>query len=288
MPKQSPLVDAATLTTQLAAEDPPVILDIRWSLARPDDGPGDYRAGHLPGARYVSLEHDLSGRPDPAQGRHPLPDPADLQAALRRAGVRAGHAVVVYDATGSLAAARAWWLLRWAGHDAVQVLDGGLAAWTAAGGALETGEPPATGPGKGEEIVVRPGQMPTVSADEVAKRPHGQLLVDSRAAERYLGEVEPIDPVAGHIPGAVNLPTTDNLDAAGRFLPPAALKERFSLLQTQNEEGQKAIIYCGSGVTAAHQLLAMELAGVSGTLYPPSWSGWVSDPARPVATGKEG
>jgi thiosulfate/3-mercaptopyruvate sulfurtransferase len=193
--------------------------------------------------------------------------------------VRRAHPVVVYDDAGSQSAARAWWLLRWAGHRPVQVLDGGLAVWTAAGGRLEIGTPP---PGREGDVEVHPGGLPAVGTAEVAGRPPGRILIDSRAGERFRGEEEPIDPVAGHIPGAINLPTAGNLDGDGRFLPPGALRARF---EAAGLGDQAPIVYCGSGVTAAHQLLAMELAGLAGVLYPPSWSGWVSDPGRPVATG---
>lgn len=277
----SPLIDASRLATRLAGQDPPTLLDIRWSLARPD-GRDEYLAGHLPGARYVDLERDLSGRKDPPRGRHPLPDAADLQASLRRAGVRQDHPVVVYDDAGGQSAARAWWLLRWAGHQSVQVLDGGLGAWVAAGGRLEEGTPP---PGPEGDVEVRPGTLPAVDTAEVVDRAPGRTLIDCRAEERFRGEHEPVDPVAGHIPGAINLPNAGNLDPDGRFRSPEALRARFVEAGLGDEAGQPPIVYCGSGVSAAHELLAMEVAGLAGVLYPPSWSGWVSDPSRPVATG---
>jgi thiosulfate/3-mercaptopyruvate sulfurtransferase len=277
-----PLIDPAGLAAAQAGDHPPVLLDVRWSLARPDGQP-DFLAGHLPGARYLSLESELTGPASPAEGRHPLPRPDDLQATLRRLGVRTGHQVVVYDDSGGLSAARAWWVLRWAGHDAVQVLDGGLGTWRRAGRELETGDPE---PAEAGDVVIRAGSLPVVSTAEVADRPPHQLLIDSRAAERYRGEIEPVDPVAGHIPGAVNLPTTDNLDDDGRLLAPGTLLSRFSAVGADSGP-LPPIVSCGSGVTAAHQLLAMAVVGLDGVLYPASWSGWVADPAAAVATGPE-
>ena len=219
----------------------------------------------------------------PAAGRHPLPDPATFAATATRWGVGPDTAVVAYDDTGGLAAARLWWLLRWIGHPAVRVLDGGLAAWRAAGGAVETGadeEPvPASTP-----LVARPGSLSTVDAEDIVAGRAG-LLVDARAAERFRGEEEPIDPVAGHIPDAVNVPTAGNLAADGTFLDPAALRERFAAAGVTND--QQVTTYCGSGVTAAHELLALEVAGLGAhtALYAPSWSGWIADPDRPVVSG---
>jgi thiosulfate/3-mercaptopyruvate sulfurtransferase len=276
----SPLIDPSGLVAAQTEDHHPVLLDVRWSLARPDGHP-EFLAAHLPGARYLSLETELTGPPSPAEGRHPLPRPDRLQAALRRLGVCTGHPVVVYDDSEGLSAARAWWVLRWAGHDAVQVLDGGLGAWRRAGRDLEAGEP---GPAEPGDVVVRAGSLPVVSTGEVAHRPPDRLLIDSRAPERYRGEVEPVDPVAGHIPGAVNLPTTDNLDGHGRLLAPDTLRSRFSDVGADTGP-LPPIVSCGSGVTAAHQLLAMAVAGLDGVLYPASWSGWVADPAAVVATG---
>jgi thiosulfate/3-mercaptopyruvate sulfurtransferase len=189
--------------------------------------------------------------------------------------------VVAYDATGGLAAARAWWLLQWAGHEAVRLLDGGLQAWVAAGLPLEQG-PVTPPPG---DVVLAPGGLPTVDADGVrrlAEDPDG-LVLDARARERYRGEVEPIDPRAGHVPGAVSAPTSDNLDRDGRFLPTDALRARFAALGTRR--GRQVAVYCGSGVTAAHEVAALAVAGVAAALYPGSWSQWSNDPDRPVATG---
>jgi thiosulfate/3-mercaptopyruvate sulfurtransferase len=227
---------------------------------------------------FVDLEADLASPPG-AGGRHPLPDPAAFQAAMRRAGVRRRSPVVVYDAADATSAARAWWLLRYFGHDDVRVLDGGFRAWTEAGLPVVT-DVPAPEPG---DFVARPGGMPLLDADAAAALATDGVLLDARAAERYRGEVEPIDPVAGHVPGAVSAPTSGNVDASGRFLPAASLRERFAALGAGGSRPVGA--YCGSGVTAAQVVLALEVAGVPAALYAGSWSDWITDPARPVATG---
>ncbi|NBM18108.1 sulfurtransferase [Streptomyces sp. GC420] len=211
----------------------------------------------------------------------PLPDPDAFGAAMRRAGVSSARPVVVYDGGHGWAAARAWWLLTWAGHPSVRVLDGGLAAWTAAGGEV-TREVPAPGEG---DFVPEPGALGLLDADGAAALARTGLLLDARAAERYRGETEPIDPVAGHIPGAVPAPTTQNVAEDGCFLPAGALRERFAAL---GATGPAPVgVYCGSGVSAAHQILALTLAGIPAALYAGSWSEWISDPSRPVATGPE-
>jgi thiosulfate/3-mercaptopyruvate sulfurtransferase len=277
------LITADQLAAALAGEHPPAVLDVRWQLGGPP-GAEEYAAGHIPGAHFVDMNTDLAAPAGPA-GRHPLPDPAVLGAALRRAGVSADREVVVLDAATSLAAARAWWLLRWAGHTRVRVLDGGLAAWTAAGLPLERQAP---APEHGD-FVPAPGALPTLDADSAAALARTGLLLDARAGERYRGETEPVDPRAGHIPGAVSAPTTDNLQPDGRFLPVAQLADRFAGLGLK--PGADAApdgvgVYCGSGVTAAHELLALHLAGVEGVaLYPGSWSEWSGQPDRPAATG---
>ncbi|MCL9797912.1 sulfurtransferase, partial [Frankia sp. AgKG'84/4] len=218
--------------------------------------------------------------PGGAAGRHPLPEVADLQAAARRWGLRAGQPVVVYDDNGGLSAARAWWLLRWAGVTDVRILDGALAAWRDAGLPLETGEIiPAPG-----DVELSAGHLPVLDADDAAALARDGVLLDARAPERYRGEVEPIDPRAGHIPGARSASTGENLDAAGRFLSPADLRARFAALGVPAGTGGVGV-YCGSGVTAAHEIAALAVAGVDAALYPGSWSAWSSDPARPVATG---
>ncbi|MBF6212295.1 sulfurtransferase [Nocardia puris] len=250
------------------------LLDVRWALGDPD-GPQHYLAGHIPGAVFVDLETELAAPPSPARGRHPLPDITHLEKCARSWGIRAGDPVVVYDATGGMAAARAWWLLRWGGLADVRILDGGLPAWTVAGGDLATGAESDPEPG---DVELRAGGMPVADADAVATWPG--VVLDARAAERYRGEVEPIDPKAGHIPGARSAPTSENLDADGKFLPAEALRTRFAPFTP----GPIAV-YCGSGVTAAHQIAALESAGIPATLYPGSWSQWSNDPKRPVATG---
>jgi thiosulfate/3-mercaptopyruvate sulfurtransferase len=252
-----------------------VLLDVRWRLDAPDGRPA-YREAHLPGAVYVSLDSELAAPPSESSGRHPLPDPADLQAAARRWGIRAGSVVVAYDDLGGMSAARAWWLLRDAGVDA-RVLDGGLAAWRAEGLPLEPGDA-VPEPG---DVVLEPGRLPVIDADGAAS--FDGVLLDARAGERYRGEVEPVDPRAGHVPGAVSAPTAANLDADGRFLDPAALRARFADLGV--EPGTAVAAYCGSGVTASHEVLALAVAGVDAALYPGSWSQWSGDPARPAATG---
>ncbi|WP_280668620.1 MULTISPECIES: sulfurtransferase [unclassified Kitasatospora] len=278
MDKTSPLISVEELATALAGPRPPVLLDIRYQLGG-TPGAADYAAGHLTGAHYLDMDQDLAAPPS-AAGRHPLPDPELLGAALRRAGVSADRPVVVYDAGPATSAARAWWLLRWAGHGDVRVLDGGLAAWQAAG-QPQTTEVPAPAEGDFKPV---PGQLPTLDADQAAELARGGLLLDARAGERYRGETEPVDPQAGHIPGAVSAPTFDNVGPDGRFKPVAELVERFRAL---GAEGQAVGVYCGSGVTAAHQALALELAGRQASLYPGSWSEWSRDPSRPVATGAE-
>ena len=256
-----------------------VLLDVRWALGDPH-GRDRYLAGHLPGAVYVDLDAELSAPPSPAQGRHPLPSVQSLQSAARRWGVSAGSRVVVYDAGPGIAAARAWWLLRWGGLTEVTVLDGGLAAWTAAGGEVETGDVvPVAG-----EVTLTGGGMPVLDIDQAAALPGaGGVLLDARAGERYRGEVEPVDPRAGHVPGAVSAPTTDNLDAAGTFRTATALTARFAGLGVR--PGTPVGVYCGSGVFAAHEVAALAVAGVEAALWPGSWSQWSNDPDRPVATG---
>jgi len=272
------LIGPDELAQQLRSSYSPVLADVRWTLGGPS-GRSGYEAGHLPGAQWVDLEEDLSAPPGPG-GRHPLPAADTFAAAMSRIGLRDGS-VVVYDAGNSQAAARLWWLLTDAGHDRVRVLDGGFAAWRAAGLPVESGpgQPVAAG-----DFVAAPGHRAQLTGPEIAAllesgRP--PRLVDVRAPERYSGEAELIDPVAGHIPGAVNLPSTANLEPDGRFLPPATIAARYA--DAQLDSG--AVLYCGSGVTAAHSLLALESAGLTAAIYPGSWSDWITDPERPVATG---
>jgi thiosulfate/3-mercaptopyruvate sulfurtransferase len=283
----SPLVSVADLT--LAGEEI-VLLDVRWDLAQ---GPRRdlFAAGHIPGAVFVDLAADLAGSPGPggAGGRHPLPDPAVFVAAMRTAGVSGDRAVVVYDGTGGLSAARAWWLLRHYGHPDVTVLDGGLEAWRAAGQPLALGAGDAPRPG---DFSGRPGAMPVLDATGAASLARQGVLLDARAAARFRGESEPVDPVAGHIPGARSRPTTANLAPDGRFRPRSRLRSEFADAAAAGAGDGVGVgvtigVYCGSGVTAAHQVLALEVAGLAAALYPGSWSDWVSDPARSVATGDE-
>ncbi|MER6585179.1 sulfurtransferase [Micromonospora chalcea] len=273
------LVEPDRLAVELDHADPPTLLDVRWRLTGPP-GRADYAAGHLPGAVFVDLDTELCGRPG-AAGRHPLPDPAALQAALRAAGVRAGHPVVVYDGGDGMSAARAWWTLRWAGHRQVRVLHGGYPAWTAAGLPVDTGVP-APAPG---DVTVAPGALPVLDAARAARLAAAEpgVLLDVRAAPRYRGEHEPVDPVAGHVPGAVNLPAPEYV-TQGRFPDADALRERFAAAGV--DAGAPVGAYCGSGVTAAQAVLALHLAGrPDAALYVGSWSEWVADPDRPVATG---
>ncbi len=258
-----------------------VVMDCRFSLADPGAGIQAYRTGHLPGARYADLERDLSAPVTAATGRHPLPDPAVLARRLGDWGVGPGVQVVVYDDVGGSFAARLWWSLRWLGHAAVAVLDGGIDAWRAAGYELTREEPSVT------PALFEPRVSEAVAdADSVARAPQaGDVLIDGRSGERFRGEQEPIDPVAGRIPGAVNAPTDGNLGPDGRFLAPEVLRQRFLTLLSGAAAGA-AIHYCGSGVTACHNLLAMEHAGLHGSrLYPGSYSEWIRDPSRPVARG---
>lgn len=266
-----PLISAADLRPVL---DRVTVLDVRYDMApRPDE----YADGHVPGAVYVDLDSALADPPGRGRGRHPLPDPAVFGAAMRRAGVSGDRPVVVYDAWEGRAAARAWWLLRFHGHTDVRVLDGGWPAWLAAGGAVEHG---VVEPEPGDFVPSGGGGMPVVDASTVLD---AAVLVDARAGERYRGEVEPIDPVAGHIPGAVNLPTTANVAPDGRFRPAEELRAAYAGVGAT--PGADVAAYCGSGVTAAHDVLAMEVAGIRAALYPGSWSEWVSDPDRPRAPG---
>jgi thiosulfate/3-mercaptopyruvate sulfurtransferase len=275
------LVSPAQLAGLLEDErDPPAVLDVRWELGAPPGRP-EYLKGHIPGAVFVDLEADLSATRarDGSGGRHPLPEAGAFARSMRAAGVRAGCVAVAYDAGNALAAARAWWLLRYFGHHHVAVLDGGFAAWTSAGYPVQT-EVPVVIPG---DFEARPGGMPLIDAGDTAAVAGRGVLLDARASERFSGESEPVDPVAGHIPGAVNLPATALLDEAGRFLSPSELRTAFAAEGVS--AGVPVAAYCGSGVTAAQEVLALELAGVQAALYSGSWSDWISDPTRPVARG---
>jgi thiosulfate/3-mercaptopyruvate sulfurtransferase len=260
-----------------------VVCDVRYDLAAPATwGAAQYAAGHIPGARFVSIDDDLSGPKNGRNGRHPLPAPAAAAATFGRLGIGAGSQVVAYDQGSGMFAARLWWMLRWLGHDGCAVLDGGFARWSAERRPLTQDTP---------SVAAAPftpsGIARTFAGDDVA-REIGQRrirVVDARAPERFRGEIEPLDPVAGHIPGAVNRPHTQNLQPDGTFKAPAALREEFAQLLA-GTPADRTVHQCGSGITACHNLLAMEAAGLTGSLlYPGSWSEWCADPARPVARG---
>ena len=277
-----PLVDVATLAAHVG--DPSwIVFDCRHDLAAPAAGEASYRAGHIAGARFAHLDRDLSGPKDGTNGRHPLPARAAFGAFLAGAGVDRDRVVVAYDASNGLFASRLWWLARWVGHARVAVLDGGLAAWTRAGHPLSDAIPSplavdlAVGPS-----LVALVDTPDVEGDLVARH---RLVVDARAPERFRGDVEPLDPVAGHIPHAVNHPMARSLDADGRFRDATALRAAFDA--TLGGRAPDTVVQsCGSGVTACHNLLAMELAGLPGAaLYAGSWSAWCADPQRPIARG---
>lgn len=272
------LIGAAELKGLVDSAQRVVILDVRWQLGGPP-GHGEYLRGHIPGAVYVDLSDELAGHGAPADGRHPLPERADLQASARRWGIRTGDRVVAHDDSGNLAAARAWWLLRRAGVD-VQLLDGGLRAWVVAGGELATDD---VRPEPGDVRLTEGGGV--LPLERVAAFADSGRLLDARAGERYRGENEPIDPVAGHIPGALSVPTFANLDPEGRFLAPALLRERFG--RSGVDGSAPVAVYCGSGVTAAHEVAALAIVGIDADLYPGSWSQWCNHPELPVAIGAE-
>jgi thiosulfate/3-mercaptopyruvate sulfurtransferase len=268
------LISGTELAQRLADGDPVTILDVRWQLAEPD-GRAAYERGHIPGAVYVSLEDELSDHTISGRGRHPLPSGRAVEAAARRWGLREGVPVVVCDDWNRAGSARAWWVLTAAGIPDVRILDGGLGAWS---GPLETGS---VTPEPGDVTVTHDdlyaGALPTLTADQAAAADH---LLDARAPERFRGEVEPVDPVAGHIPGARNAPSTGLLSDDGRFLPDDDLTRLFDGVEPTG-------VYCGSGVTASVVIAALTAAGVDAALYPGSWSEWCSDPTRPVACGTE-
>ncbi len=293
------LISATDLATRWPVGPALTLLDVRWELGT-GAARADFVTGHIPGAVFVDLDRELAARAGPA-GRHPLPGLGDFAAAMRTAGVGDERAVVVYDARTSVSAARAWWLLRYFGHPAVAVLDGGLAAWVAAGGDLASGAPDAVTPGS---FTARPGGMPVLDAAGAAEMAARGVLLDARTPERFSGASEPVDPVAGHIPGARNTPMAQTIETDGRFRAPAALREVFGAAgamdattalpsrdsaepdpSAHSQTAAAVGAYCGSGVTAAHQVLALELAGLAAALYPGSWSEWIADPERPVATG---
>ncbi|WP_223622999.1 sulfurtransferase [Microbacterium sp. EST19A] len=276
----SSFVSVNELKDLLAQGAPVRVIDVRWRLDRPEAGHDDYLTGHIPGAVFASLDTELSTHGEPSEGRHPLPSTETLQTAARRWGVRTGDIVVAYDDAKSTAASRAWWLLRQAGVD-VRVLDGGLRAWKAAGLDVATDEvSPETG-----DVVLDDIGRDALSIDEAAAFPASGVLLDVRAPERYRGETEPLDPAAGHIPGARNLPTMLHLDAEGRLLDPETVRANFAAVGVT--PGASVAAYCGSGVTAAHTALILSEVGIDAKVFPGSWSQWSNTPGRPVATGDQ-
>lgn len=277
MAESSVLVTTEDLAHRIGTGSAPVLLDVRWALGDPH-GHAKYRTGHIPGAVFVDLDAELAGPPSLDAGRHPLPALEQLQDSARRWGISEGDTVVVYDETGGLAAARAWWLLTWAGMTDVKLLDGGLPAWAAGG------HPVASGPGEKPRrgtVVLTPGHLSVVDIDDVADFPSHGTLLDARAAARYRGDDEPVDRRAGHVPGAISAPATDNLRDDGTFLPADRLAARFERLGVAGD----VAVYCGSGVTAAHEIAALAIVGIDAALYPGSWSQWAADDRRPVRTG---
>jgi thiosulfate/3-mercaptopyruvate sulfurtransferase len=272
------LMDVATLKERLDSGQRTVLLDVRWALGDPH-GREHYSQEHLPGAVFVDLPSELADPSDPARGRHPLPLLGQFQASARAWGVRKGDTVVAYDDSGNMAAARLWWMLRNGGLADVYLLDGGLAAWRAAGYGTESGERQAE-PG---DIVLSDGALPVIDAGRAAIWAAQGVLLDARAGERFRGEIEPVDPRAGHIPGAVSAPTAGNLDDDGRFLPAEQLAARFDRLGVR--PGVPTAVYCGSGVTAAHEIAALAIAGFPAALYPGSFSEWSNNPSNEVVTG---
>ncbi|GAB2669593.1 sulfurtransferase [Gordonia jinhuaensis] len=275
------IVDAAAVKAELDQGNVPTLLDVRWKLGD-DNGLEHYRAAHIPGAIYVDLDTELAAPATEERGRHPLPEIGALQDSVRRWGIDADTPVVVYDDNASQSAARAWWLLRWAGLDDVRILDGGLNAWTQAGYPVATGDEAAATDGTAQ---LSPGHLPVADIDATARAAAGSdtVVLDARAPERYRGEIEPVDRRAGHIPGAVSAPTAANVDDTGRFRSADQLRRRFADIGVT--PGSTVVVYCGSGVTAAHEVAALTQAGTSAALFPGSWSQWSADDHRPVAVG---
>src|SRR6185503_15791115 len=280
-----PLIDVRSLAAQLDRDDC-VIVDCRFTLTDPPAGRAAYARGHIPGARYAHLDDDLARHPNAGEGRHPLPDAARFAATLGAWGIAADTTVVAYDDGTGAIAARLWWLTRWLGHERCAVLDGGFAAWTAAELPVEP-ETPTWQPRRYEARRLGTPEAVITTSELARRQADGDLLVDVRAAPRYRGEQEPIDPVAGHVPGARNRPFSANVTSEGRFRPPAELRGELTELLA-GRAPSRLIAMCGSGVTACHLLLAMEHAQLRGArLYDGSWSEWIRDPARPVKTGAE-
>lgn len=278
-----PLITPVQLAALMSGPEQPIVVDVRWSLTGPP-GRGDYQKGHLPGAVFLDVDTDLAG-PAGSGGRHPLPEPAALQASLRAAGIHPWSRVVAYDAADGSVAARLWWLLRWSGHGAVAVLDGGIAAWRAAGLPV-TSQVPHPTPGT---ITVRPGRMPVLDAEQAAALARKGVLLDARAGPRYRGEHEPVDPRPGHIPGAISAPVNELTDTHGRWLSPAQLRE---CARRWGVDAGEVGAYCGSGINACAVVLGLERAGITtaerpAALYAGSWSHWCTDYRRPVVTGAD-
>lgn len=272
----SPLISTARLRELLQSEAPLTVLDVRWSLHGTDRAA--YDAGHVPGSWFVDLDVDLADPPGPG-GRHPLPDADRFAAAMRAAGVSRHVPVVVLDQRDATAAGRLWWMLRLHGHTDVRVLDGGFDAWLTDGGPVSSDQTPSM-PG---DFVAAGSQVKLIDAEAAAALAATGRLLDARSAQRYAGREEVVDVVAGHVPGAVSAPTVDNVGPDGRLLAPEVLRERFSGLGVRGDVEVGA--YCGSGISAAHEVLALEVAGFEAALYAGSWSDWITDPQRPVATG---
>jgi thiosulfate/3-mercaptopyruvate sulfurtransferase len=279
LPVSDVLIDTEGLAAALDGADPPVLLDVRWALGEPD-GRAHHLAGHIPGSVYVDLDTELAA-PAGAGGRHPLPAVADLQAAARRWGIGTDSWVVAYDNANGWGAARAWWLLRWAGVADVRILDGGYGAWLAAERHVDIGEPDPPDPG---DVELLGGQLRVLDTSAAAELARTGVLLDARAGERYRGEVEPVDPRPGHIPGAISAPAAA-LTEAGTYRPAADLRAHFAALGADATTPVGA--YCGSGVSAAQELAALAIAGIDAALYVGSWSAWSADPSRPAATGPD-
>lgn len=284
------LISAEQLQAALAAGENIVVIDTSFDLTDPEAGAAAWRAGHLPGSYHLDLERDLRGDNRHGGGRHPLPERDAFARTLGRCGVTPASQVVVLDRQGGTYAGRLWWMLRWMGHEAVALLDGGVAAWNAAGGTLVT-DPPAESTTKTTATTTtppypeRPALVETVTVDQLVAEPGQWQVVDARAAARFRGDVEPLDAAAGHIPDALNRFFLDNLEPDGRFKAPATLRAEFEAV-LGDKISNRLVQQCGSGVTACHNLLAMEHAGLGGgRLYVGSWSEWSGDPARPVERG---
>ena len=283
----TPFIDVRTLRDMLDSERPPTVLGARWRYLGPS-GDELFAQGHIPGSVYLDLDDDLSSAPGDG-GRHPLPDPAEFAASVRRAGVSHDRPVVVSDTGDGTIAARLWWLLRHHGHDEVFVLDGGFTAWVADGGEVEVGptHPPYDdeGPEAERPFTADVARMPVVGIAQVETVARSGVLLDARAPARYAGEVEPLDPVAGHIPGAWNAPTSMSVGPDMRLRDRSDVEAGFANLGVV--PGVDVAAYCGSGVTAAHTVLVLHHLGIEAALFPGSWSQWITDPARPVAVGSK-